>query len=231
VNPVEKFLLIAPVLLFSMVAHEYAHGFAALKQGDNTALMLGRLSWNPLRHIDPVMTILMPIVTFWTTGVAFGGAKPVPVNPRLYRRFRRGDIIVSLAGIATNLALAAVLVPVIMGLGLVARALPALTEPLSLLQLMFLVGITINLILAAFNLMPIPPLDGSHVMKHVLPPAWAWRYQQASRFGFLFLILLVSFWQAPIRAWMAPAFVLNDLALRVAQPFLLISRWTELWLS
>src|SRR5471032_866570 len=101
-----------------MVAHEYAHGYAALRQGDNTALMLGRLSWNPVKHIDPVMTLIMPLVTFLTMGIAFGGAKPVPVNPRNYLNYRRGDIIVSLAGVATNLLLAVILTILIVPLGL-----------------------------------------------------------------------------------------------------------------
>ena len=105
------FVLVAPMLLLSMVAHEYAHGYAALKQGDNTALMLGRLTWNPLKHIDPWLTVIMPLVSFFIAGVAFGGAKPVPVNPRLYRNYKRGDIIVSLAGVATNLVLAVLLLP------------------------------------------------------------------------------------------------------------------------
>ena len=109
-----------------MVAHEYAHGYAALKQGDNTALMLGRLTWNPLKHIDPWLTVIMPLVSFFIAGVAFGGAKPVPVNPRLYRNYKRGDIIVSLAGVATNLVLAVLLLPVVIGLGLLARATLAL---------------------------------------------------------------------------------------------------------
>src|SRR2546426_12647172 len=90
-----------------MVAHEYAHAEAAYRQGDNTAYMLGRLTLNPLKHIDPLMTVILPVVLWVGSHGAFtfGGAKPVPVNPRNYREFRRGDIIVSLAGIAVNLAL------------------------------------------------------------------------------------------------------------------------------
>ena len=155
------FVLVAPMLLLSMVAHEYAHGYAALKQGDNTALMLGRLTWNPLKHIDPWLTVIMPLVSFFIAGVAFGGAKPVPVNPRLYRNYKRGDIIVSLAGVATNLVLAVLLLPVVIGLGLLAREVPALADSVALLQIMMLYGITINLVLAAFNLVPIPPLQRS----------------------------------------------------------------------
>src|SRR5262245_37523408 len=85
-----NFLVAAPVLLFSMVAHEYAHGYAALKQGDPTAQQLGRLTWNPIKHIDPFLTILMPVMLYWASNgqFMFGGAKPVPVNPRNYRNYR-----------------------------------------------------------------------------------------------------------------------------------------------
>jgi Zn-dependent protease len=225
-NKFELFILVVPVLLFSMVAHEYAHGYAALRQGDNTALMLGRLTWNPLKHIDPVMTLLMPLVTFLTFGVAFGGAKPVPVNPRLYRNYRSGDIIVSLAGIATNLVLAVVLTLAIVLLGLTGRAVPLLGSSLAIVQLMFLYGVTINLILAAFNLIPIPPLDGSHVLKHLLPASWAWNYQRFGRYGFVILLLLLTVGRSPLNAWMKPVFVLTDYAVRFVAPYVLRSPWT-----
>src|SRR6185503_11101562 len=98
--------MLVPVLLFSMVADEYAHAEAAYRQGDQTAYMLGRLTLNPLKHIDPFMTVIFPIVLIWSHApFVFGAAKPVPVNPRNYRKYVRGDIIVSLAGIATNLVL------------------------------------------------------------------------------------------------------------------------------
>lgn len=225
-NKFELFILVAPVVLFSMVAHEYAHGYAALRQGDNTAQLLGRLSWNPLRHIDPVMTLIMPAITFLTMGVAFGGAKPVPVDPRNYRNYRRGDIIVSLAGIATNLVLAVVLTLLVVPLGLTGRALPVLASSLAILQLMFLYGVTINLVLAAFNLIPIPPLDGSHVLKHFLPPSWAWNYQRFGRYGILVLILLLSISNSPIQAWMKPVFFLSERAVQLVGPYVLASPWT-----
>ena len=209
-----------------MVAHEYAHGYAALRQGDNTALMLGRLSWNPLKHIDPVMTLIMPLVTFLSMGVAFGGAKPVPVNPRLYRNYRRGDIIVSLAGIATNLVLAVVLAALIVPIGLIGRAVPVLDSSLAILQLMFLYGVTINLVLAVFNLIPIPPLDGSHVVKHLLPPSWAWNYQRFGRYGIIVLILLLWMPNSPINTWIKPVFLLTNAAMRIVGPFVLPSPWT-----
>ena len=90
----QNILFVAPVLLFSVIAHEYAHGYAALKQGDPTARDLGRLTWNPVKHIDPFLTVILPAMTWYMGGFIFGGAKPVPVVPRNYRDFRRGDIIV-----------------------------------------------------------------------------------------------------------------------------------------
>jgi Zn-dependent protease len=209
-----------------MVAHEYAHGYAALRQGDNTALMLGRLSWNPLKHIDPVMTLIMPLVTFLSIGIAFGGAKPVPVNPRLYRNYRSGDIIVSLAGIATNLALAVALTVLVVPIGLMGRAIPALGSSLAIVQLMLLYGVTINLLLALFNLIPIPPLDGSHVMKHLLPASWALNYQRFGRYGMIVLIVLLWMPHSPISTWLKPVFFLSERAFQIVGPFVLPSPWT-----
>lgn len=222
------FLLIAPMLLLSMVAHEYAHGYAALKQGDDTAKSLGRLTWNPLKHIDPFLTIIMPIATFLLAGIAFGGAKPVPVDPSKFRQYVRGDIIVSLAGVVTNMVLAVVLLPVVIGLGLLARTAPALGDSVALLQIMLLYGITINLVLAAFNLVPIPPLDGSHVVKHLLPIKWAIAYQKIARFGLIIVFLLVGIGRPALDAWMAPAFWLNEHAVRLAAPYVQIGRWSSL---
>ena len=223
----QTFLLIAPILLFSMVAHEYAHGYAALRQGDNTALMLGRLTWNPLKHIDPFMTILLPIITIVGSGghMALGGAKPVPVNPRLYRNYRRGDIIVSLAGIAVNCVLAVMFAFLVVPVGLLGRAVPALNGSFAVLQMMFVYGITVNLVLAAFNLIPIPPLDGSHVMKHILPASWALQYQKIGRYGLLVLILLLAFGKPLFNFWMTPVFALSDVALRLLSPFILGLPW------
>ncbi len=223
------FVLVAPMLLLSMVAHEYAHGYAALRQGDDTAHSLGRLTWNPVKHIDPVFTIIMPLVTFFVAGVAFGGAKPVPVDPRKYRNYRRGDIIVSLAGVATNLVLAALLLPAVIGLGMLARQAPVLRESASLLQIMFLYGILVNLVLAAFNLMPIPPLDGSHVMKHILPPRAAIAYERFGRYGLLIVFLLVAMAEGVLHAWMSPALRLYDFALQAAAPYVELGRWASLF--
>jgi Zn-dependent protease len=227
-NKFEQFALVAPILLFSMVAHEYAHGYAALRQGDNTAQLLGRLSWNPLKHIDPVMTLIMPLVTFLTMHIAFGGAKPVPVNPRNYRNYRRGDIIVSLAGVATNAVLAVVFALLVVLLGLVGRVVPALAISIGLLQFMFLYGILINLVLAGFNLIPIPPLDGSHVLKHLLPPSLAYQYQRFGKYGILLLVALLWFGNGASLAWvMKPVFVLQDSAFKLVGPYVMASPWTR----
>src|SRR5256885_10141574 len=141
-----------------MVAHEYAHGYAALKQGDTTAYALGRLTWNPIPHIDPFMTILLPLLMYFTTGgrMVLGGAKPVPVLPRNYRNYKRGDIIVSLAGVATNLVIAILCVPLIILVGFIGRSVTPLSNSGAILQAMLLYGVLINLALAAFNLIPIP---------------------------------------------------------------------------
>lgn len=225
----QDLLLFVPVLLFSVIAHEYAHGYAALKQGDTTALMLGRLTWNPVKHIDPFMTVILPAVLFFISKgtVMLGGAKPVPVDPRNYRNYKRGDIIVSLAGVFVNflLALAAVLLFVI--LGLIGRAAPAAETSLGILQAMMFIGVRLNLLLLAFNLIPIPPLDGSHVIKHVLPPAWALRYQQFGRYGIIVLILLLYVGGDLLSAWMGPVLAFERYLFHWARPFALptLGQW------
>jgi Zn-dependent protease len=218
-DKVGNFLLLAPVLLFSIIAHEYAHGYAALRQGDATAYQLGRLTWNPIKHIDPFLSILLPILTFYVGGFMFGGAKPVPVNPRNYRNFKKGDIIVSLAGVAVNFIIALVCIALVVIIGMLGRSVQAALPELFLLQTMMLYGVMINIVLAMFNLVPIPPLDGSHVLKYLLPPAWALQYQRAGQFGLIIVFAVLLF---------APGIVFAPIRLvsRVAlggwvQPFLL----------
>ena len=209
-----------------MVAHEYAHGWVAMKNGDMTAYQLGRLTWNPIPHIDPFMSILFPLVMYLGGGPVLGGARPVPVNPRNYRNFKRGDIMVSLAGIATNLIIAVALIPVIIVLGLIGQAVPSAGETLSLIQQMFAFGVYINLGLAAFNLIPIPPLDGSHVMKYLLPPAWGLGYQRLSRFGILILLMLLYVGNPFFNFWFRPVIALYRGAMGLVSPYILPSPWT-----
>jgi Zn-dependent protease len=204
-------LLVAPVLLFSVIAHEIAHGYAALRQGDRTALDAGRLSWNPARHIDLYMTILLPLMMLTGSLIAggraivLGGAKPVPVDPRNYRHPRRGDIIVSLAGVATNLVIGALCALFVVLCGMAGRAAPALDPTLGILQAMFVIGIFLNAGLIAFNLLPIPPLDGSHVFKYLLPRPLAVAYVRFSRYGLLVLMLLLFLGERVLQWWLAPA--------------------------
>jgi Zn-dependent protease len=194
------FILALPILLFSVVAHEYAHAWAAYGQGDDTAYALGRLTLNPLPHIDPMMSVIVPIALYLLTHGAFifGAARPVPVNPRNYRHYRRGDVIVSSAGIITNLFLGVVCTLLFGALGVLADVAPGLVPALGTLQKVMVIGVLLNFTLAIFNLIPIPPLDGSHLFYHALPAHWGARYRQLGRFGFLVLFatfLVPGLWQ------------------------------------
>ncbi|HEX7337357.1 MAG TPA: site-2 protease family protein, partial [Gemmatimonadales bacterium] len=201
-------MLALPMLVFAMVAHEYAHAATALRQGDDTAYMLGRVTLNPLPHIDPVMSIILPAVLWFGSGgsFTFGGAKPVPVNPRKYRNYKKGDILVSAAGVVTNLILALVWAVVFVVVGLVGQALPGAAPVLDTLQRMMVYGIWLNLVLCFFNLIPVPPLDGSHLMYHLLPPrAGAW-YRGLQRFGYLPIFALMFLFRPAIAFLLTPAY-------------------------
>ena len=167
------------------------------------------------------MTIIWPAMLYIVSRgtMMLGGAKPVPVNPSNYRHVKRGDIIVSLAGVATNLVIAILCAPLVVIIGLVGQALPALAPSLALAQTMLLWGIIVNAVLITFNLLPIPPLDGSHVMKYLLPPAWSLRYQQLGQYGLLILIALLYFGRPVLAAWMAPANVFAGLLIQATSGF------------
>jgi Zn-dependent protease len=207
VDTLQNVLFVAPVLLFSVIAHEYAHGYAALRQGDSTALQMGRLTWNPLKHIDPWLTIAMPLIMGYYSNwrVMLGGAKPVPVNPANYRNLKRGDIIVSLAGVATNLVLALIATILLALFGLLWKIAPASGGLVWIVQVAMIYGVLINLSLILFNLIPIPPLDGSHVMKYLLPKPLAIKYVQFGHFGFILLIALLFYGRGILDVWMRPA--------------------------
>jgi Zn-dependent protease len=147
------------------------------------------------------------------------------VDPRNYRHLRRGDIIVSLAGVATNLLLALLIVAFIALVGLVARALPAVAPYFFLLQVMAAAGIFFNLLLAVFNLMPIPPLDGSHVMKYLLPPKWSLAYQRIGGAGILIIMLLLFIRSPVIYWWLSPVFILSAFAADLLAPLLVPGAW------
>lgn len=219
------FLLALPVLLFSVVVHEVAHAVVALRQGDPTAHELGRITLNPIKHLDPFMSVLLPLMLWFGSGgqFLFGAAKPVPVNPANYRSYRRGDILVSGAGVAANFVLAVVATLLFAVFGVLGGAADALTGPLALMQRAMLWGIWLNLVLAIFNLIPIPPLDGSHLLFHMLPAkAGAW-YRQVQRFGILPLLLLLVLFRPALTVMLAPAIFLLRLAVGAVGGFALSS--------
>jgi Zn-dependent protease len=201
------------MLVFAMTAHEYAHAATALRQGDDTAYLLGRVTLNPVPHIDPWMSLLLPTLLWFGTNGAFtfGGAKPVPVNPRKYRKFVRGDILVSVAGVVTNFVLACAFSLLYVLLGLLSHAAPAAAAVLETAQRMMIHGMWINLILCFFNLIPIPPLDGSHLLYHALPPkAGSW-YRGLQRFGYLPLFILLFLFRPVVSVLLAPAAAMMNL--------------------
>lgn len=213
--------------MFSLVAHEYAHGVAALRQGDDTAYMLGRLTLNPLPHIDPVMSVLMPALLLFVSGgrFAFGGAKPVPVNPRKYRNYKRGDIIVSAAGVVTNLGLSLACALLFVLLGFVATMFPDLVPVMDTAQRMMMWGVWLNLILCCFNLIPIPPLDGSHLFYHLLPPALGARYRSIQRFGMLPLLAIMLLAPSVFNWLLGPAYYGMGLLQHLIVPYAVGNGW------
>jgi hypothetical protein len=176
------------------VAHEYAHAVAAYRQGDDTAYMLGRITLNPLPHIDPVMSIVFPAITFLLSGgqFVFGGAKPVPVNPRKYRKYRKGDIIVSAAGVATNFVLSFVFALLFVLIGLLARTAPSL--------------------LTVFD-------GAQRMIYYLLPPAWGQKYRDIGRFGFLFIVGMLWFLPGVLSWLLTPAKVIFVVLWDLIAPF------------
>ena len=190
----ETLLITLPVLIFSIVLHEVAHGWMAKRQGDNTALMLGRLTLNPIPHIDPVGSILIPAMLALTgSGMMLGWAKPVPVNPRNFKNYKRGDILVSLAGVAVNFVLAFLFAIIWAVAEYGARLSPGLYDLWFAMEQMATYGVYINFTLMIFNLIPIPPLDGSHVFAYLLPTRLAVPYRQIGFGGIILLLLFLNF--------------------------------------
>jgi Zn-dependent protease len=192
-------------LLIAITFHEAAHGWVAYKKGDPTAKMLGRVTLNPLAHIDPFGTILLPIMCLFFGGGVFGYAKPVPVNFRLLRDQKRDPIYVAIAGVVTNLALAAfsgillgaigfldpAAVMKIKAFGMRAQASGSLQAALIPLALMCVESVKWNVVLAIFNLIPIPPLDGGRIAVGLLPHGPSQALASMERYGMLILIALL----------------------------------------
>jgi Zn-dependent protease len=190
-------LYILPILLFSVIIHEIAHGYMALRLGDPTAKLMGRLTLNPVPHIDLIGSVFIPLFSLLTAGTVFiAWAKPVPVNPANFSRPRRDDVLVSIVGPGSNLVLAlicslAVIVVNAAGAGIMGVLPPSAVDGIEFLLNMFYGGIQLNIILAVFNLIPIPPLDGSHVLAAFLPLPLALRYRSIGFAGILLLIFLM----------------------------------------
>jgi len=188
--------------LFAISIHESAHAWSANRLGDPTARLLGRISLNPLRHIDPVGTVLFPLLGYLSGLPMFGWAKPTPVDIGRLRRPRRDDVLVSAAGPASNFLVALAAVTLLLGIRLFsaqgAAVVGGLTTGvvhgdslLTAVALLFYRFLLINLLLGVFNLIPIPPLDGSHILAGVLPGRLRAAYGEVGRFGFLLLLLLL----------------------------------------
>ncbi len=185
VDPIELALIIA-FLVLSLGVHEAAHAGVAYLRGDTTARDLGRLTLNPLAHIDPFFTILLPTVLYMTVGFIFGGAKPVPVNPNRLRHPLRDMMLVALAGPVSNLLLAFLFSVVFKILVYVVDMPPSALAPRVMQQAVFF-----NLVLAIFNMIPIPPLDGSRVMAYLLPAGLRETYVGLERMGMLIVFVLL----------------------------------------
>lgn len=182
----EFFAISIVILLFSVIVHEVMHGWVALKFGDHTAERAGRLTLNPIPHIDLFGTILLPALLIFTgSPILFGWAKPVPVNPLNFSNLRKGELLVSGAGIIANFSLAIIAAIIFHILSTLPYTFPSLLG--SLLRFTVL----INLVLGIFNLFPIPPLDGSKILLSQLPLKLARSYQRIEPYGFLILLILL----------------------------------------
>ncbi len=187
-NHIQLLAVLALPVILAITVHEAAHGWVANRLGDRTALEQGRVTFNPLKHIDPIGTVLVPAVTFLFAGFLFGWAKPVPVNPRRLHHPRRDMALVAVAGPASNLAMSLTWgVLILAGL-----ALLDISEWVALpLIYMGAAGVVINVFLMVLNLVPLLPLDGGRVLNAMLPPRWSYYFSRLEPFGLIILVVLL----------------------------------------
>jgi len=203
------YLLVAFILLYSIILHEMAHGKVAEMMGDGTARMYGRLTLNPIPHLDPFGTLLPIILMVIGSPIVFGWAKPVPINPYNFTDYRKGMIWTSAAGILTNLFVAWVLATIV-------KLLPtATTDVMYIVQNALLFGVRINIVLAIFNLMPIPPLDGSKLFGMLLPSQFSQYIYKMEPFGFMILLFVLMFPPTQALLWGIISFVYNLMMIRL----------------
>ncbi len=196
-NTIQKIAVMAPPLIFAIVLHEVAHGWVANRLGDHTARDLGRLTLNPISHIDLFGTIIMPLLLFFLTNgkMIFGYAKPVPINPYNFREPKKGMALSSIAGPGINIVMALsftlllrVVMPAVEGM-MPKESWNLVALPVTL---MLGYGVIINIVLAVLNMIPIPPLDGSRVVYWLLPEKYAAVYYRLEPYGTLILLLLIG---------------------------------------
>ncbi len=191
IDSILRFVVHVGVLLFAVSVHESAHGWMAEKFGDPTARNQGRITLNPIAHIDLVGSIIFPIILYYTSGFVFGWAKPVMVNPYNLRDPRRADIYISAAGPVSNLIAAFVGTVIFLLLKRVAIGLLGGPDGLHIVGMILFYSVIINVILAIFNLIPVPPLDGSHILEDLLKGDALYNYQKIKPYGFIILILII----------------------------------------
>lgn len=187
-NFIQIISIAAIPILFAITVHEVAHGWMAKQFGDRTAEMLGRLTLNPIKHIDPVGTIAVPLLMVWLGGFLFGWAKPVPVSFRSLRNPKRDMVFVALAGPGANLLMA---VAWALLLKLFKAAAPVLGSSLVFFIQMAQIGIFFNILLMIFNLLPIPPLDGGRVLRGLVPESIGRQLDALERYGLIIVIGLI----------------------------------------
>jgi len=184
----EILILQLAVLLMSIVIHEVSHGIVALWQGDPTAKLMGRLTLNPIKHLDFLGSFLVPMIFMFTAGFLFGWAKPVPYNPYNLRNQKWGAAMVGAAGPISNFVIAIVF-------GIALRFFPVASDLAFMQNLfqVFIIIVTLNILLGVFNLVPIPPLDGSKLLFSILPPHMSHIQRMLEQYGFIILLFFIFF--------------------------------------